>query len=74
MQLLKIEIGYCFWLRVLPTRLIPPTPHILVKTGMSIRLWFAHVSMFDWIVVDVVQMIRKVTLVPNDVIPKTTLP
>ena len=48
--------------------------HVLVKTGVGIIFWFQHTTVLDRIVVNIVEMIGKVTLVTDYVIPESPLP
>ena len=57
-----------------PIRRTPSLPDIPVKTGIRPIDDFAHQAMFDRIVMNVIDMIGKVALIAQDVLPIPLLP
>lgn len=45
-----------------------------MKTGMRPIYWRVYISVFDRIVVDVIEVLFKIIFIPNLVFPKPSLP
>ena len=74
MELFELEPAYCFWFCMAPSELVPTSLEILAKTRMGIVFRLGDIPMLDWIVMDVMEVVREVLFLADHVIPKAALP
>ena len=72
--ILEIQPGDGFCFNTSPIRFIPTTAYVFLETAVRIIQWASSTTMFDRVVMNVIDMVGVVNFVPDNMIPKAALP